>query len=181
MNITLDTNNAVKQLVQNVEDLFRSIEQHYYVPHIERQVCTNVAIDFGRHPIKENRIEFSPHTTGKPRAFLRIGDIDDALCQKLTGLSKKELAQKKHQCRETKGNYAANQFDKTLQPELDERYGEEVVTLCVDDLSGSYSFAKVSAVINIEMLTDPVIKSVSEFLKHSGLPPRATEARNYSL
>lgn len=174
MTIILNTDQTIAQQLQNVEDIYRAIEQHYYVPHVKRCDSSQLLIQFGRHPIRENTIQFSPH--GKPRATLLVY-INDQLCQKLTGYSTSELGKQQDALRTEKGNDVANAFPRTFNAKLDAAYGAGIVQLNIS----TYMSAKVSLTVNIEQVTGEVVSAISDILKHSGMLPKSKQAHNYSL
>lgn len=175
MSINLQTDIVATQLVQNVEDLFASIVEHYQVPHIKKDVDQSVYIGFGAYPIKENSVKYSPYNG--QTATLRVGKVNDALLMKVFGLTARQLGEQSDNLRKAQGNDVANALPQTFKEKLDAYFGVPAVSMNIN----TYSGASVSFDVDIRMLSIDVIRAISEILIHSGMVPKVNKVRSFAL
>ena len=176
MGITLQTDRKITQLVQNVEDVFASIENYYHVPHKERNSSAGLRINFGRNPIKENGIEYSPYGSS-PNSSLRIGEVSDNLVERVTGKSSMVIGREIEGIRGSSGNEAAKAYERELEAKFQSFFWLSEIALDVN----TYHSTKVSLAIDISTLNNDILDAVSEVLKHSGMTPKAQSTRQYEL
>ena len=174
-------------LVNNVENMFKSIRNAYEIPTVERiydhqgyyfAVCTN--------PHVQHRIEFS---ITRMTASLRITNIDRALWAQILGkttneweasttmnrraLSRKEISQdtlnKLSRERDREANCLAAKHFKTEKVTVD------------TGITCSESNQRWGVVVDITSLEDEIINIISDLLQRSNLVPRTTNQRHYNV
>tara|TARA_B100000508_G_scaffold139407_1_gene137684 strand:- start:367768 stop:368295 length:528 start_codon:yes stop_codon:yes gene_type:complete len=175
MTITLQTDRKMTQLVQNAEDLYASIGKYYNILHSDRTQGSGLLIQFGRHPIKENHIEFSSFNGGRVTLYVR--EVAPELIERITGLRPVELGKNQDALREEKGNSIANAYASTFQDKINAFFRTDTVTMNID----TYMSAKCALKIDVSHLTHEVLDAVSEILKYSGLTPKIPSTRQYEL
>lgn len=176
MNISLNTDQTTQKMIQNMEDVYRAIEQHYYIPHTQRREDSSLSILFGPQAAKYNRVEFSRFAKTQPKAILSVR-IDNALCQQLTGYTISEIGKVERELRTEKGNEVANAYPSTFKEQLDAFFGKDLTTLRIDN----YMAPHVDLILNIEQINDAVIKAISIIMQHSTMLPKPTENATYDL
>lgn len=174
MTIALQTDRKATQLVQNVEDLFSAIEHYYHVPHKQRNSSSGLRISFGRNPVKENCIEFSPYSL---KSKLRIDELNSDFVLRVVGDTPMQLGKEIDAIRKADGNDAAEDFQRTLKDKFDAFLGVNCASLSLN----TYHSGKISLTMDISNLTNDVLDAVSEVLKHSGLTPKAQSTRQHEL
>lgn len=144
------------------------------MPHKQRSSSCGLSISFGRNPIKEHRIDFSPHSL---KSKLRIDDLDADFVLRVVGYTPMQLGKEIDAIRKADGNDAAKDFERTLKDKFDAFLGINCASLSLD----TYYSGKISLTIDISNLTHDVLDAVSEVLKHSRLTPKAQSTRQHEL
>jgi hypothetical protein len=170
--ISLQINADMKNVTQNVVDLFESIKSHYVVNYTKEAQGSGFGFNFGHNPICENSIG-----TGykEATATLRICLRNSKFTVDILGKSSLQIYQEIAKLRLEKGNDIANRHITSFQGILDARYGNGIVTLVRCEESNIY----VS--VNITTLSDAAINATSALLQHSDLQVKASPSRTYQV
>lgn len=167
--ISFEVNAQTSQLIANVDNVLDAIKSHYQVEHVQKLSNGEHAFSFGRHPIKEHHITFSPF--GNQHATLSINNIDTALVQAITGSSVREIGAAEAILRKEKGNQVANAYARTFKTALDAFFQSDAVRMSTNN----YMSPKVNLHINIENVTPTVTADINLILQHCSLLPQASQ------